>query len=116
MDNAFEARDVERCALIQQQDRGSAHHMNDETHNSEPREAKPLAALACEWHGHVLKDDFVGSRYTVNEEDDSAALTFYVGSKCVRCGEVQESELDEEGISAVARFDGPSVSQDNEAR
>ena len=79
--------------------------MGIEEQNPESGEFKHPADLACDWHGHVFgNSDFVGTRYTENEEDGRAWLTFYIGTACLRCGEVQESELDEAGIDAVARY------------
>ena len=77
--------------------------MASEEQGPESREVKHPSQVACEWHGHVSTSQFIESRYTVTDEGNGV-LTFYVGYKCIRCGEVQEEDLDEEGISMLARY------------
>lgn len=48
--------------------------------------------LACKWFGHDRGPDFLGVRYTTSGDGDGD-LSFYIGSKCLRCGYLQEVDV-----------------------
>ena len=75
--------------------------MVSQKQNPELKEVKSPTELACEWFGHVPSTtERIESRLT---GPDDRFLTYFITCECVRCGHIEESDLDEDAISVLTR-------------